>query len=166
MISLSASRRLRTAATLIWPGWPRASWIRGSKATSVPLSASTDRAPATSPDASTRSAMNRVSSAIAVETWVPLISARPSFGPSTSGSSPSRASASPAGSRSPPSRIAPSPISAAARWASGARSPTLPPTPARGSPARRRHRARRAAARPPPGERRYGRARARSPSAP
>ena len=37
--------------------------------------------------ANTRSAVNSRSSAIAVETWVPLISASPSLGPSVSGSS-------------------------------------------------------------------------------
>ena len=52
----------------------------------LPFSASTDSAPAAMAAANTRSAMNKASSAIAVEAWVPLISARPSLGPSSSGS--------------------------------------------------------------------------------
>ena len=83
------SRPRSTAATSICPGWPRAAWMRASKGTSLPFSASVDSAPATSAAPKMRSAVNRTSSAIAVETWVPLISASPSFGPSASGSSPS-----------------------------------------------------------------------------
>ena len=120
------------------------------------------------PAANTRSAVNRVSSAIAVETWVPLISASPSLGPSTSGSSPSRASASPAGmiARRRAS-IRPSPSSAALRWASGARSPEAPTEPWLGM---HRQRVRLEQGEQPldhrRAARRYGRGRGRSPSAP
>ena len=62
-----------------------------------PSSASTDNAPAARAAANTRSPMNKASSAIAVEAWVPLISARPSLGPSSSGSRPSFCSAAAAG---------------------------------------------------------------------
>jgi len=75
------------------PGWPRAALSRASNGATLPLSASVESAPATSADPNTRSAVNKTSSAIAVEIWVPLISASPSLGPSASGSSPSRASA-------------------------------------------------------------------------
>ena len=111
--------------------------------------------------------MNRTSSAIAVETWVPLISASPSLGPSTSGSSPSRASASPAGSVSPPSRISPSPSRAAlemgerreiARGADRALAPGSPASASASSKASSRSTTIAAA-------RRYGRGRGRSPSA-
>ena len=36
-ISLPSSRPRSTAATSIWPGWPRAAWMRGSNGASVPL---------------------------------------------------------------------------------------------------------------------------------
>ncbi len=65
---------------------------------------------------------------------VPLISARPSFGPSTGGSIPACASASAAGTaRSPSPRTSPSPIIARAQWASGARSPLAPREPCSGT---------------------------------
>ena len=46
-ISLSASRSRSSAADAACPTWPRASWMRSSKATGVPSSASSDIAPAT-----------------------------------------------------------------------------------------------------------------------
>ena len=54
-----------------------------------PFNASTDKAPAARAAAKTRSPANKASSAIAVEAWVPLMSARPSFGPSWRGCMPS-----------------------------------------------------------------------------
>ena len=53
-----------------------------SNGVSLPRHASTDSAPATNAAASARSAANRPASASAVDTCVPLRSARPSFGPS------------------------------------------------------------------------------------
>ncbi len=61
---------------------------------------------------------------------VPLISARPSFSASVTGSMPAAASASAAGcSRPAASRTSPSPINASATCASGARSPEQPSEP-------------------------------------
>ena len=61
---------------------------------------------------------------------VPLISARPSFSASTTGSRPAARSASAAQHRAPDaSRTGPSPISASAQCASGARSPEQPSEP-------------------------------------
>ena len=67
--------------------------MRASNGVSEPLAASVDSAPVTSAAWNTRSIANRPASASAVENCVPLSSARPSFGPSTSGASPARASA-------------------------------------------------------------------------
>ena len=64
---------------------------------------------------------------------VPLISERPSFASSRSGSSPTRASASRPGSRSPSTNASPSPTSGSARCASGARSPDAPTEPRLGT---------------------------------
>ncbi len=69
------------------PRWPRSSWMRSSKGVSLPRQASTDRAPATNAAANMRSHANRPASASAVETWVPLMSASPSFARSSSGAS-------------------------------------------------------------------------------
>ncbi len=65
---------------------------------------------------------------------MPLISASPSFGPSTGGSIPASASAAAAGAGRPsePS-TSPSPIIARAQWASGARSPLAPSEPCSGT---------------------------------
>ena len=67
--------------------------MRGSKGVSEPLIASVDSAPATTAACITRSAPMSAARAMAVETWVPLSSARPSLGPSTTGSRPTRARA-------------------------------------------------------------------------
>ena len=65
---------------------------------------------------------------------MPLISARPSFAVSVSGSIPAAASASAAGRRPPSARsISPSPMSARPQWASGARSPLAPSEPCSGT---------------------------------
>jgi hypothetical protein len=65
---------------------------------------------------------------------VPLISARPSFAASSSGSSPAECRASAADMRAPslPS-TQPSPSSTSAQWASGARSPDAPSDPCSGT---------------------------------
>ncbi len=87
--------------------------MRGSNGVSLPRQASTESAPATKAAAIARSAANRPASASAVDTCVPLSSARPSFGPSATGCSPARASASRAGRMRPSTLASPSPISTA-----------------------------------------------------
>ena len=73
------------------------------------------------------------SSASAVENCVPLSSARPSFGPSTSGVRLARASAASAGMRAPSRKASPTPSIAAVMCASGARSPDAPTEPCFGT---------------------------------
>jgi hypothetical protein len=64
---------------------------------SDPFAASVDNAPVTSADWNTVSMSKSAASAFAVENWVPLRSASPSFGESVSGDSPAARSASAAG---------------------------------------------------------------------
>ena len=91
------------AAASIWPAWPRRAWISGCKGAVDPMIASVDRAEVTSADcAACASRRNRPASAKAVENWVPLIRASPSFGPSATGARPAGASACRAGHRSCP----------------------------------------------------------------
>ena len=101
--------------------------------------ASTDSAPATNAAASARSAANRPASASAVDTCVPLSSARPSFGPRLTGCRPARASASRAGMTRPSTspRLRRSGRPKDARAARGRRKPR--PIPSTGCTARRRH---------------------------
>ena len=107
--------------------------MRASNGLIEPWIASSDRAPATRPAAKTFSAWNSPASASAVETWVPLSSARPSLGPSTKGAKPARRIASAPGITVPSGvEASPSPISTQARWASGARSPDAPTEPLAG----------------------------------
>ena len=103
--------------------------MRASKGVSEPLAASVDSAPVTRAAWNTRSIANRFANASAVENWVPLRIARPSFGPSTSGGRPARASAAAAGMARAASWASPMPSIAAARCASGARSPDAPAEP-------------------------------------
>ena len=114
--------------------------MRSSNGPSLPRAASSVSAPATIAAENTCSKRSSASSASAVDTCVPLISARPSFGPRTSGASPASRSTAAAGRRIPSTTNSPSPISAAVRWASGARSPEAPTEPCAGmqgtSPAR------------------------------
>ena len=128
-MALPAISARKAAATSIWPRWPRSAWMRGSNGVSEPLAASVASAPVTSAAWNTRSIANRLASASAVENWVPLSSASPSFGPSAIGASPARASAAAAGMRSPACCASPMPSMAAARCASGARSPDAPTEP-------------------------------------
>ena len=78
-------------------------------------------------------------SAAARQSWpsipsVPLISARPSFSPSSTGAKPAAARASAAGWAEPSApSTTPSPISTMATWASGARSPEQPSEPYSGT---------------------------------
>ena len=111
------------------PAVPRALWMRASKGTRLPSAASTDIAPLRIDPASRSSAAKSASSASAVETCVPFRSARPSLGPSTSGSMPAAFSAAPQSCSLPATRTRPSPISASDRCASGARSPEAPTEP-------------------------------------
>ena len=83
--------------------------------------------------AALRHAENSPTSAQAVENCVPLISARPSFGPSTTGVRPALASASPPGRVLPSYVASPAPIMTAAMCASGARSPDAPTDPCDGT---------------------------------
>ena len=98
--------------TSAWPGWLRARWMRGSNGTSLPSAASVLMAPATSAASNRRRALNRPVIASAVETWVPLSSAKPSLAASVSGASPIAASASPPAAPGRRSRTRPTPISA------------------------------------------------------
>ena len=91
--------------------------------------ASVESAEVTSADCAAFQAPNRPASAQAVENCVPLISARPSFGPSAIGVSPAWASASAPGRVAPAKSASPAPIITAAIWASGARSPLAPTEP-------------------------------------
>ena len=86
-----------SCATSICPGWPRSAWMRGSNGPSLPRAASTVSAPTTSAASSTGSNDSSACSASAVETCVPLISARPSLAASFSGAMPASRSACAAG---------------------------------------------------------------------
>ena len=122
------------------PGWPRSAEMRGSNGVTLPFNASTDSAPAASAAANTRSPVNRASSAIAVDDLGAVDQRQPFLGPELRAAR-CRAfsSASPAGrTLAAQASMPPSPISAAIRWASGARSPTRRPSPGTGSPASRR----------------------------
>ena len=132
-ISLPRSERGIRAATAICPGWPRISWMRSSNGVSLAFSASTDMAPATMAAASTSSAPNNPARASAVDTCVPLMSARPSLAPSLHGARPARARPSAAASTLPPTRTWPMPSNAALKCASGARSPEAPTDPCAGN---------------------------------
>ncbi len=76
------------------PACGRAAWIRASKGTVDPRSASIDIAAAMSAARASRHASTRASARTAVDACVPLMSASPSFGPSATGLSPARCSAS------------------------------------------------------------------------
>ena len=83
--ALPASSRRRLRAEAAWPGCGRAAWMRGSKATSVPCSASRVSAPITSAERARRRASASARPPTAVMSWVPLMRARPSLGSRTSG---------------------------------------------------------------------------------
>ncbi len=131
-IALPSSRSRSAAAARICPGWPRSSLMRASNGLTLPFKASTDNAPAAIAAANTRSPVKSASRATAVDICVPLISANPSLGPSRSGSQPSFSSAGPAGMIWPATSMLPWPISAAIKWARGARSPEAPTLPCDG----------------------------------
>ena len=96
-ISEPASSSRSRVATAIWPGCGRAATTRASNARTVPLSASSDSAPAMSAIRQVISASSTARPPTAVMCWVPLRSVRPSLASSTSGSIPARRSASRAG---------------------------------------------------------------------
>ncbi len=106
--------------------------MRGSNGPSLPRAASSVSAPAITAASNSRSAPSSASSASAVDTCVPLISASPSLAASCSGRRPARSSPCAAGMRTPPWNTSPSPISGRHRWASGARSPDAPTDPWQG----------------------------------
>ncbi len=107
--------------------------MRSSNGASLPFSASTDMAPATTAAASRSSAPNRPANASAVETCVPLISANPSLARSLDGASPASFRPSAAGRILPSQRTWPMPSSTALRCANGARSPEAPTGPLGGN---------------------------------
>ena len=128
------SARAARAATSIWPRWPRSAWMRGSNGVSEPLRR-IGRQRAGDQRGLEACARSRTAPTAhsAVENCVPLSSASPSFGPSTSGVSPRAPARSSAGMRSPPMKASPTPIIAAAMCASGARSPDAPTEPCAGT---------------------------------
>ena len=88
-IALSSVSRWRyNAAASICPRWPRTSWMRASNGRREPSAASVVNAPQTTAEANRSSASNRPRRAKAVEAWVPLSSASPSFAARVIGSSP------------------------------------------------------------------------------
>ncbi len=107
--------------------------MRASKGVSDPRAPSVDKAPVAKAERNSVSALNRPTSALAVENCVPLSSASPSLGRGVIGSRPTSASAAAAGATRSPTRASPTPIIAAAIWASGARSPDAPTDPCDGT---------------------------------
>ena len=76
---------------------PAKMWIAGLSGAVDPIMASVDMADVTTADIAARQPSNNPARAQAVENCVPLISARPSFAPRTTGVSPAFSSASPPG---------------------------------------------------------------------
>ena len=107
--------------------------MRASNGASVPRAASVDSAPVSKADWNRRSASNSPASAWAVENCVPLSSASPSFGPSTTGARPTLARASTALLRPVGVSASPTPIITAVMCDSGARSPEAPTEPCAGT---------------------------------
>ena len=116
-------------AMSICPRCPRKAWISARSGCVEPMIASVDNDAVTTAPRTIRTASNRAASAQAVENCVPLISASPSFGPSTSGDSPTLLRADPPGRSSSSKKASPSPIITAAICANGARSPDAPTEP-------------------------------------
>ena len=107
--------------------------MRASNAVGVPMSPSSDMAPATWAVRQSVCASRMARAATAVWAWVPLMSEIPSFGPSVAGARPAAASIAAAGPRSPARTSSPSPRMASARCARGARSPLAPTLPCSGT---------------------------------
>gem|GEM_PF-5389476 len=77
-------------------------------------------------------AWNKPTRAKAVENWVPLMQASPSFGPSSTGSSSARSKAVHPGNLAPSNVASPSPIITAVMCDKGAKSPEAPTEPCAG----------------------------------
>src|ERR1700733_9503759 len=109
-MALPASSPRRAAATSICPAWRLSAWMRPSNGVSDPRAPSVDNAPVAKAELNSVSALNKPTSALAVENCVPLSSASPSLGRGVIGSSPTSASAAAAGAmRSPPRATPPAP---------------------------------------------------------
>jgi hypothetical protein len=107
--------------------------MRASNGRVDPRRPSIESAAATSAARASRSASSSARARRAADGCVPLMRARPSFGPSATGERPAVRSASAPG-RCTPSRFAsPSPTSTREMWASGARSPLAPTEPREGT---------------------------------
>ena len=92
-MALPASSARKAAATSICPAWRLSAWMRASNGVSDPRAPSVDNAPVAKAEPNSVSALNRPTSALAVENCVPLSSASPSLGSSAIGSRPTSASA-------------------------------------------------------------------------
>mmetsp|Transcript_12141 Transcript_12141/g.36627 ORF Transcript_12141/g.36627 Transcript_12141/m.36627 type:complete len:209 (-) Transcript_12141:46-672(-) len=122
------------SATRRCPGWGLCWWMKGWKDWFVPRRAWKKSACAPSASRRSRRKSWRQLAAMPVITDVPLTMARPSFGSSASGSSPSclRTSRHPATSPSSPTSTSTwgaRPVTAPMIWARGARSPLAPMDP-------------------------------------
>ncbi len=131
-ISLASSSPRNSAAERSWKGCGRAAWMRASKGSGVPRTASRLIAAAAWAVRHKTQASCTSSAASPACACVPFTNASPSFASSSIGSSPAARSAAPA---SPPPCSPPSssPTSASARWARGARSPDAPTLPCEGT---------------------------------
>ena len=130
MIGLPASIATMLAAAAACPGCGRSSCRSGANTASVPSCASTLIAAVMSATWSSPRRSVIASTSMPSMPSVPLMSARPSFSRSRTGSMPAAARACAAGIRSPAASLTtPSPRMASAQWASGARSPEQPRLP-------------------------------------
>ena len=136
MIAEPSSRRITFRAAAAWPRSGRSSCTWGMNEIREPWSDSSERAQAQSAARARRQARTSASAPWAVMNCVPLISDRPSFATSRTGSSPARRSASAPFTSSPSNHARPSPINGSARCASGARSPEAPTDPRAGTSGR------------------------------
>ena len=119
-------------ALAICPACPRTSCTRASNGASEPFAASIDIAPTTVAEANKRSAKNKPCKVKAVDTCVPLISAKPSLACNTTGVMPALRKAVCASTNSPLTNTCPSPINASVMCDKGARSPDAPTEPLAG----------------------------------
>ena len=120
------------AADTAWCRCGRARWISSRKAWGVPSRASTDIAPHASAVSAARSAASSARTHPAPWSpvaWVPLMSASPSLGRSSTGTSPAPARASCMRRSCPSTSALPSPSRLRATCARGARSPLAPTDP-------------------------------------
>jgi hypothetical protein len=106
--------------------------MRSSKCPGLPASASLAIAVSAAHQRASRCACTNARHPSATITLVPFISARLSFGPSTSGASPCACSTGPAATTCPSDQHSRSPTSSAATYDSGVRSPLAPTDPSDG----------------------------------